>query len=119
LPVAAGDHQTFTPSWACPHQTEWGQNSPNKPGGSRTQRTSGAKINRQKQTNDGGGGGTYIGIQLSINEDDGTIRKATNDVCADDDDVIADAILNTVRGIAALRGPGLQLALAKRLGGAW
>jgi hypothetical protein len=68
---------------------------------------------------DTGGGEPYIGIQLSIDEDDGTIRKATNDVRTDDDDVIADAILNAVRGIAALRGPGLQLALAKRLGGAW
>jgi hypothetical protein len=67
----------------------------------------------------GSGGEPYIGIQLSIDEDDGTIRKATNDVRTDDNDVIADAILNAVRGIAALRGPGLQLALAKRLGGAW
>jgi len=68
---------------------------------------------------EGSGGEPYIGIQLSINEEDGTIRKANNDIRTDDDDVIADAILNTVRGIAALRGPGLQLALAKRLGGAW
>ena len=68
---------------------------------------------------DDGSGEPYIGIQLSIDEDDGTVRKATHDVRADDDEVIADAILNTVRGIAALRGPGLQLALAKRLGGAW
>lgn len=68
---------------------------------------------------DDGSGQPYIGIELWINEDDGTIRKATNDVRTDSDDAIADAILNIVRGIAALRGPGLQLALAKRLGGAW
>lgn len=64
---------------------------------------------------DGDGDEPYTGVHMSICEDDGTNRSASCNVTSDDDEAVAAAIVMCIQGLAAMRGPGLQLALAKRL----
>lgn len=64
---------------------------------------------------DDGDDNPYTAVHLSICEDDGTYRSAGVNVGTADDDAVASAIVQCVQGLAAIRGPGLQLALAKRI----
>jgi hypothetical protein len=67
----------------------------------------------------GGGDDELVSVHIGLTEDDGTCRSASAGLQTGNDDAVAEALVQCLHGIAALRGPGLQLALARRMGGAW
>jgi hypothetical protein len=68
------------------------------------------------QVDEDGGEEPYVSVHVSICEDDGTHRGANANLTTEDDDALADALVQCLRGLAAMRGPGLQIALARRIG---
>lgn len=56
-----------------------------------------------------------VAVHCSLFELDGTYRNANTGVVGDDDESVAEAIIQAIQGLAAMRGPGLQAAISRRL----
>ncbi|PXY33581.1 hypothetical protein BAY59_10900 [Prauserella coralliicola] len=77
------------------------------------------EINGPPDVDDGGEDDEFACVRITLAEASGTRYAADAELVDESDAAVADAVMQCIRGIAAMRGPGLQVELAKRMGEAW